>query len=277
MIIVLLLCANIPCLAAEKVNPDDSLTNMIDKKVDEIEAFRKNHKQNQKIFILTLVTDHDFGLVEVPDTTHADETKTSYYLLYDDQGRLLSHSEVPTSSSGDWYIERTHYFDENGKTMIFKDYSWHYNSGCTFLLNVKRRYYYDADFKIIKKSAVFTDKANRLITDPSKCEEYGTGETDADVMQPNYEKIIKRINKILIKEKKDRIDYFKYLDEKHQEERYQYALSAKLDEEYNRSLRREYIKHIIRTALYAIAALAILTAVILSIRKKISRKKETSN
>lgn len=269
MTIALLLHANIPCLSAEELTVDDSLISTIDKRVAEIEDFRKHHKQNQKIFIAKLVTDYDFALVEVPDDSHANETQVSYYLLFDNHGHLLSHSEVPTHSSGDLYAERTHYFDEKGNTVMFKNYSWDYTSLCTFLLHVTSRYYLDSNFKIIKKSIVFTDRDNKPIADTSKCEGYGVAEmdqVDQKLMQSNYTTLQKRINRDMLEFKKQRIEYLEYQKER-------YVRIAKEEEEYSRYVRREHIKDIARTSLYTISALSILGAVILTIWKKIKNEK----
>ena len=269
LIAALLLHANALCLSAKELKADDSLISTIDKRVAEIEDFRKHHKQNQKIFIVKLINDYDFGLVEVEDDSHSIETQVSYYMLFDDHGRLLSHSEVPTHSSGDLYAERTHYFDEKGNTIMFKNYSWDYTSLCTFLLHVTSRYYFDYNFNLIKKSIQFTDRDNKPIADTSKCEGYGLPEMERmnqKLMRSNYTKLQQRISRDLVEFKKQRIEYLEYQKE-------QYVRNAKFEEGYSRYVRREHIKNNIRTSLYILSALSAALAVILIILKKIRSNK----
>ena len=268
------LFASIPSLSAQEVNTADALISDIDKKVSEIEAFRKQHKQNQKVFIIK-ESDDKLALEETRDDSPDDETEARYYLLYDEQGRILSHSEVPTSLSGDWYKEITHYFGNDGQTIMLKNYSYHYNSGCAFLLNVTWRYYFDSQFRIIKKSREYIDNDNKPIADPSKCEEYGFlgEESDEKIMQQNYEKIRERINRKLIDYKIDRIKKAqrqKEVEAIREEYRRQ---RIKEDEEYERMIRREHIKDMIRSTLYAISALSFTVAMVLLITKKIKNKK----
>ena len=297
---------NVCNVSAQQVKTEDTLIGTIDKEVAEIEAFWSQHKDKQKKYI---IEEHNkrLELVKVSDETASDDTEVSYYLLFNENSQLLSHTEVPTSMSGDWYMEKTHYFDRDVRTIMFKNYSYHYNSRCTFLLNVTTRYYFDSQFRVIKKITEYTDNDNKAITNPSKCEQYGTDEKDEDVMQPNYACIQKRIEQNLIRYKKERIkqriDYAqmqkkwnKHMDSilfenmepipfQRQHEIYLPQIQkksnkhmdrlrlqwAKQDEEHNRQVQQEHIKDIICTTLYTISALSILSVIILLIRKRIKK------
>ncbi len=247
----------------------DELTAKIDKEVADIDALWRKNKDAQKEFVVIEQKDV-LTLGQTPANFDYKDTEASYILLYDSNGRLLSHAEMPTSVSGDWGRELIHYFDSNGKTIMFKDHSFHYNSGCTYLLHVTKRYYLDTQFRVIKESTAYTDKDKKP---PTKCEQYGADETDEHVMQPDYVAIQKRIERNLIKYKKQRIKEDQIQREWNDRMARQRLQWAKDDEEYDRQVEREHIKDIIRTTLYTISALSILAAIILLIRNKIIKKK----
>ncbi len=273
---VLWLVSNVSNASAQTDKTVAELTDKIDKIVAEIDAFWKKHKDKQKEYVIK-EQNGILVLEAAPENFDYKETEASYVLLYDDRGRLLSHAEVPTSVSGDWYREWVHYFDDDGRTIMFKDYSYHYNSGCTYLLNVTTRYYFDPQFHVIKQSTEYTDKDKKSIADPAKCEQYGTYDTSDEVMRPDYAGIQKRIDQNLIKYKKQRIEYTQIQKEWNAKMARQRLQWAKDDEEYDRQVQREHIKDIIRTTLYTISAISILTAIVLLIRKKIKSRKEEGN
>jgi hypothetical protein len=265
ILFIALLIFNATYLSAQESKAVDSLIVTIDKTVAEIEAFRKQHKQNQKVFIIRAHGDK-LSLEEVPDGTSDDMTEATYYLLYDEQGRLLSHTEIPTSYSGDWYREWTHYFDKDGKTLMFKHYAYHYNSGCTYLLQVTTRYYFDTQFHMIKRNTVFTDKDDGMISEPEACQQYPPAENDSAIMMPNYANIQERIEHALPLFKDRRIitrppseEQLKENERKWKEAEERQRLQwAQEDEELARIKNRD---RIVRVVLYAILVIALVQAI----------------
>jgi hypothetical protein len=95
---------------------------------NEIDTLFKNGKGKCLTFI-KLKENGDPVLLEVD--TVPEEAITTYYILKDSLGRVITISELPTSESGDWFIVLTHYFDKEGKTFAFERQANFFNSGCT--------------------------------------------------------------------------------------------------------------------------------------------------
>jgi hypothetical protein len=57
--------------------------------------------------------------------------QTAYFVYKDSTNTIKAITEVPTSKSGDWYAETTHYFDNSGQVYAFqKQLNTFYNSNC---------------------------------------------------------------------------------------------------------------------------------------------------
>jgi hypothetical protein len=57
--------------------------------------------------------------------------QTAYFIYKDSTNTIKAITEVPTSQSGDWYAETTHYFDKSGQVYAFqKQLNTFYNSDC---------------------------------------------------------------------------------------------------------------------------------------------------
>jgi hypothetical protein len=57
--------------------------------------------------------------------------QTAYFVYKDSTNTIKAITEIPTSQSGDWYAETTHYFDNSGQVYAFqKRLNTFYNSDC---------------------------------------------------------------------------------------------------------------------------------------------------
>ena len=162
----------------------------INDEVEKIKEFQKNHEANVKIYE---VTDGGKGLIlsEVKQPT-SESSEATYYILHDEDGRILSHSEVPTSQSGDWYAESNHYFGRDGKVIMFEFHSSSFNSICTDILRITRRYYFDPGFNLISQTEVFADKDGKPIS-PKGCDLYGV-QKDKPKIHKNFPELTRRID-----------------------------------------------------------------------------------
>lgn len=82
---------------------------------DEISAYSKKHKSR----ILLFAKVHKKLIpVNVIQENWPDDTDCSYNILKADNGNIVMIMASPTSESGDWDFESTHYFNDNGNTFV---------------------------------------------------------------------------------------------------------------------------------------------------------------
>lgn len=100
--------------------------------------------------------------------TIPEEAITTYYILKDNLGKVITISELPTSESGDWFIVYTHYFDKTGKTFAFERQTNFFNSNCTDGIAYETKTeLYNSDFKIINKTYKLVDEKNKALNKDS--------------------------------------------------------------------------------------------------------------
>ena len=91
-----------------------------------------------------------------------DNVETTFNILKDSLGQIVSVSEFPFSESGDWNIIFTHYFDKDGKTFAFERQSNFFNSICTDGVAYETRAeFYNSDFQLIDKTYKLVDEKNK--------------------------------------------------------------------------------------------------------------------
>jgi hypothetical protein len=94
--------------------------------------------------------------------TIPEETITTYYILKDSLGKVITISELPTSVSGDWFIVMTHYFDKDGKTFAFERQTNFFNSGCVEgIVYETITEFYNSDFQMVDKTYNLVDEKNK--------------------------------------------------------------------------------------------------------------------
>lgn len=204
LILFLFLGLNIQSVFAE-ITSNDDLARQIDKTVGEIETYAAQYKNKTKEYLINDV-DGKLKIIEWGDDVPKGESEAVYRVLYDKQGRILKHVEIPTSISGDWYEEGTHYFDRNGNTIMYMQIYYDYSSGCTHTLKATTRYYFDPQFTLIKKTEKYTDNDGKPINNLKECVGYGSSNDKVPSgIETNYANVKKRINAELIKYEQIRI------------------------------------------------------------------------
>ena len=197
-LLYVLLCAILmpvaPIYAQENLAKNEIIKS-IEAKVSAIEGFEKKNPKRLKIFE---ATEKNKGvkineLLEMPKYVPEDSI-FMVYVLHNEEGKVLKHQVDPTSESGDWSASFTHYFDGPGRTIMFEFYSGAFNSGCTEILKIRRKYYYDDNFNLIKKTVAYSDGDNKPIKNIAKCDTYGI-QRDEPKIYRTYKDIEGQINK----------------------------------------------------------------------------------
>lgn len=120
---------------------------------DLIERLKGQKAQIDTLFKRNLNEIKVFALIEggqIPrkifDQDFPDNVVTTFNLLQDSAGRVISISEYPFSESGDWHIALTHYFDKQGKTFAFERQTNFFNSICAEIAFETLTEFYNSDF-----------------------------------------------------------------------------------------------------------------------------------
>jgi hypothetical protein len=182
-------------VSAEEKQSKDIIVQSIEKRVAFIEDFEKKHPQKKQTFaaIESKGRLKMTKFAKMPEWV-PDDAVSMYYILYDNKGRILKHTEVPVSwfRSGDWYTSSTHYFDEKGKTIKYEHYEGSFNSDCADILRIDVLYYFDKKSRIIKETLTCKDGAYNLL-DCSKCDVTREDREQNISKAKSYKDLIKRI------------------------------------------------------------------------------------
>lgn len=109
-------------------------------------------------------------LVVVRDTASwPEEVEMSINLWTDATGRPLALSEGPFSESGDWFADFTHYFDEQGRTVAYRNQSAWFVSGCTEIMRMDERRLYRPGLALIRADTTFTDGDDKPLASTQEC------------------------------------------------------------------------------------------------------------
>ena len=119
-----------------------------------------NHSK-EKIILFVKLADKD-ELQKITYENFPENVETSFSILKDSLGKIITASEIPVSQSGDWYIVLTHYFDKNGKTFAFERQTNFFNSICTegVAYETKTEYYNDK-FESVDSMYKLIDEKNQ--------------------------------------------------------------------------------------------------------------------
>jgi hypothetical protein len=141
--------------------PTDRLAE-IKKKKTEIDQYEFKHRKG----ILTFVKRAGKSkLIKTKTDDFPDDTEYVYNLLKDDSGHIILIEQIPYSQSGDWYIERKHYFDIDGKTFCFSNRQSIFNDDVKGGVVVEETVnYYNSEFKQIESKTRLTDKDDKTIS-----------------------------------------------------------------------------------------------------------------
>lgn len=121
-----------------------------------------NHSKD-KLVVLAKLVDKD-ELIQIKNGNFPDNVETTFNILKDSLGELITASEFPFSESGDWNIILTHYFDKDGKTFAFERQTNFFNSICTDGIAYETRTeFYNSDFQVIEKMYRLVDEKNKTL------------------------------------------------------------------------------------------------------------------
>ena len=108
-------------------------------------------------------------LIRVPDSRRWPEaTEASYNVVHDLRDRVVAFVEVPTSESGDWYNEYLHYFDADGRTLVFERSSSFFN-GCPVKARERTISYFDPTGRLLSREYTLTAFGGSPV-DASRCD-----------------------------------------------------------------------------------------------------------
>tara|TARA_R110001583_G_scaffold195067_1_gene368914 strand:+ start:68 stop:688 length:621 start_codon:yes stop_codon:yes gene_type:complete len=135
----------------------DSL-KQLEKIKTELDTLFKHNIDN--LIILAKISNQD-NLVLVKNGEFPENTETTFNILKNKAGQIVSISEIPTSESGDWYIVYSYYFDNNGKTFAFERQTNFFNSLCTNGVAYETKTdFYDKNFNLLKSFYKLTNDKN---------------------------------------------------------------------------------------------------------------------
>lgn len=124
----------------------------------QIDTLFKSNANEIKVFALI---EGDQIPREIYDQDFPDNIVTTFNLLRDSTGRVITISEFPFSQSGDWHIELTHYFDNQGNTFAFERQTNFFNSICAEIAFETVTEYYDSDFNRLDSIYTLIDGDNK--------------------------------------------------------------------------------------------------------------------
>lgn len=119
-----------------------------------------NHNKDKLIVFAKLVNKDE--PIQITNGNFPDNVETTFNILEDSSGQIITVSEFPFSESGDWNIILTHYFDKDGKTFAFERQTNFYNSNCTDGVAYETKTeFYNNDFQLIDKMYKLVDDNNK--------------------------------------------------------------------------------------------------------------------
>lgn len=159
IILGLLSSCNSKKTSTSRLLPAPDIIERLKYEKNEIDTLFKKGKGECLTFIKLTETGQPF-LLETD--TIPEEAITTYYILKDSLGKVITISELPTSESGDWFIVLTHYFDKDGKTFAFERQTNFFNSGCVEgIVYETKTEFYNSDFQMIHKAYKLVDEKNK--------------------------------------------------------------------------------------------------------------------
>lgn len=107
-------------------------------------------------------------LVPIVEENYPENMETTFSMLKDSSGNIITASEIPVSQSGDWYIVFTHYFDKYGKTFAFERQTNFFTSICTEGVAYETKtVYYDDNFETVSDQYKLIDANNQPLNKDS--------------------------------------------------------------------------------------------------------------
>ena len=160
---------------AKIVNPLASLvdssysdTGAVRQRVDSVIAI--GNARPDRVLLFARISEGD-TLVAVKDSlSWPEEVETRFTLLFDDNGKLMLHTEVPTSESGDWYMVSEHFFNSQGHTVFYRAHVSGFGSECASIVRETVETFFNPTTGApVARVATITDGDGKPIRDTSSC------------------------------------------------------------------------------------------------------------
>ena len=145
--------------------PEPDLVQRLEYQKAAIDTLYDHSKE--KIIVFAKLADND-ELVPITNEDFPENVETSFSILKDSSGKLITTSEIPVSQSGDWYIVLTHYFDKNGQTFAFERQTNFFNGICTGGVAYETKTeFYDDNFELVSSQYKLVDAKNQPLNKDS--------------------------------------------------------------------------------------------------------------
>jgi len=171
---LILIVALVSCnSASKKEEPDPTSRLLPEPDILERLQFQKRtidtlYKYERDKLIVWARTDTDQDPTLIAKGAFPDGVQTTYNILADSLGNILTVSEFPFSQSGDWSIALTHYFDKYEKTFAFERQTNFFNSLCTEGVAYETlTKYYDSEFQLITDQYELVDEHENVLKNDS--------------------------------------------------------------------------------------------------------------
>lgn len=152
--------------ALQSLPNQDQLNGLKNKKRNIDTLFAQN---TDKLIALVKLVDRE-ELTIIHNGNFPENVETTYNILKDSLGHIITVSEFPFSESGDWDITFTHYFEETGKTFAFERKTNFFNSVCTDGVAFETKTeFYNSNFKSIEKTYKLVNEKKQDLRDKN-CE-----------------------------------------------------------------------------------------------------------
>lgn len=147
--------------STSRLLPEPNILERLKYQKTTIDTLFKHSKD--KLIVLAKLVDKD-ELIQINNGNFPDNVETTFNILKDSLGQIITASEFPFSESGDWNIILTHYFDKDGKTFAFERQTNFFNSICTDGVAYETQTeFYNSDFQLIDKMYKLVDQKNKTL------------------------------------------------------------------------------------------------------------------
>jgi len=122
------------------------------------------NQNKDKLLIFVKFGDNN-EIMQIQNENYPNNITSTFNILKDSEGKIITISEFPFSESGDWNIIFTHYFDKDGKTFAFEKQANFFNSICTDGVAYENQTkYYSTDFQLIDDKYSLIDQNGKELT-----------------------------------------------------------------------------------------------------------------
>lgn len=126
----------------------------------EIDSFVSQNPKNLTVLV-KLIDKKKLLKVENEKYPEPEYIETTFDIVKDNQGKIIYACEIPESQSGDWYIAKSHYFDENGNTFAFEMQKNEFGSMCAEITYETQTEYFESNFKLIGNNYILKDEKGK--------------------------------------------------------------------------------------------------------------------